>query len=160
MEVTLNVRAAVRADCEAIGPIVDATLFPQDMLDSMMAPYFEAPECRHIWLVAESAGAVLGVTYCEPERMTDGTWNMLAIAVRPDLQAGGIGSALISELEAQLAGMGARILIAETSALPDYELTRRFYAKNGYAEEARIRDFYAAGETKVVFWKALSGRDA
>lgn len=49
----------------------------------------------------------------------------------------------------------ARVLLVETSELPEFERTRAFYRTNGYAEETRIREFYAAGEDKVVFWKAL-----
>jgi ribosomal protein S18 acetylase RimI-like enzyme len=151
------VRLATAADIEAIKPIVDATLFPADMLEPMISPFLNEPDCRHIWLVAEQAGALVGVTYCEPERMTDGTWNMLAIAVAPDSQGNGVGHALTANLEGQLATQGARVLIAETSGLSDYELTRAFYRKRGYREEARIRDFYAAGEDKIVFWKSLTG---
>jgi hypothetical protein len=39
--------------------------------------------------------------------------------------------------------------------LPESEDTRRFYRARGYAEEARIRDFYTFGEDKVIFRKAL-----
>lgn len=41
------------------------------------------------------------------------------------------------------------------SGLDSFELTRSFYRKNGYDEEARIRDFYRAGDDKIVFRKAL-----
>jgi hypothetical protein len=47
-------------------------------------------------------------------------------------------------------------LIADTSGTDDFAPTRAFYRKNGYAEEARIRDFWAKGDDKVVFWTALS----
>jgi hypothetical protein len=40
--------------------------------------------------------------------------------------------------------------------LPTFERTRAFYAKNGYDQEARIRDFYKSGEDKIVFRKALT----
>ncbi|MEO1249198.1 MAG: GNAT family N-acetyltransferase, partial [Pseudomonadota bacterium] len=30
-----------------------------------------------------------------------------------------------------------------------------FYRRCGYVEEARIRDFWSAGDDKIVFWKAL-----
>jgi hypothetical protein len=34
--------------------------------------------------------------------------------------------------------------------------TRAFYLREGYAQEARIREFYAVGEDKIVFRKALA----
>jgi ribosomal protein S18 acetylase RimI-like enzyme len=39
--------------------------------------------------------------------------------------------------------------------IPAFERPRAFYRKNGYIEEARIREFYEAGADKVVFWKHL-----
>jgi hypothetical protein len=47
------------------------------------------------------------------------------------------------------------MLLVETSRLPDFDHTRKFYIKCGYEEEARIRDFYATGDDKVVFHKVL-----
>lgn len=51
---------------------------------------------------------------------------------------------------------GGRMLLVETSGLPDFERTRRFYMKCGCEEEARIRDFYTTGDDKVVFRKVLN----
>lgn len=48
-----------------------------------------------------------------------------------------------------------RMLIVETSGLPSFSGTRAFYVKCGCEEEGRIRDFYAAGEDKIVFRKVL-----
>lgn len=152
----IRVRAAERADMPAIRQIVDVTLFPGEMLDAMMAPYLESPETRHLWLVAEQGSAVCGVVYCEPERMTVGTWNMLAIAVAPDRQGLSIGSKLTHHLEGLLRERGERVLIVETSGLPDYERTRAFYRKHQYVEAACLKDFYADGEDKVIFWKSLT----
>lgn len=50
---------------------------------------------------------------------------------------------------------GVRILLADTSGTEDFAATRGFYAAKGYTEEARIRDFWAAGDDKVTFRKAL-----
>lgn len=80
---------------------------------------------------------------------------MLAIAVAPGQHRSGAGSALVAKLEAVLRDRGHRILIAETSGLPEFERARNFYRQNSYAEEARIRDFWARGDDKIVFWKAL-----
>ena len=80
---------------------------------------------------------------------------MLAIAVLPSKQGGSAGSALVKGLKSTLRKSGHRVLIAETSGADAYALTRKFYRKNGYVEEARIREFWAAGDDKIVFWKAL-----
>jgi len=38
----------------------------------------------------------------------------------------------------------------ETSSLPHYELTRRFYLKHGYEQAAVLRDFYSDGDDMVI----------
>ena len=98
----------------------------------------------------------MGVAYCGPERMAQGAWNLYLIAVHPDLQGRGHGTALLREVERALAMRGERLLLVETSGLPVFEATRAFYRKCGYDEEARIRDYYQEGEDKVVFRRALA----
>jgi ribosomal protein S18 acetylase RimI-like enzyme len=148
------IRAATEADLPAMKAVLDGTdLFPSDMLDEMMAGYLGgAPEER--WLVAD-AGGVVGLAYVAAERLTEGTFNLLAMAVLPARQGQGLGRALVAHVEGALAAEGARVLLVETSGLPDFARTREFYAGCGFVEEARIREFYAAGEDKVVFWKRV-----
>jgi len=81
---------------------------------------------------------------------------MLALAVHPHVQGKGYGAALVRAAEAHLREAGHRILIVDTSGTDDFAQTRAFYAHLGYAEEARIRDFWADGDDKVTFRKALS----
>ncbi len=78
------------------------------------------------------------------------------IAVRPDRQRQGRGAALVRYVEETLMARGARVLLVETSGLESFERTRAFYRTCGYDEEARIRDFYKAGDDKIVFRKALA----
>ncbi len=135
--------------------IIDACgLFPSDMLDAMVAGYFSGADPREYWL-AYDEGQPMAIAYCAPERMTQGTWNLLLIAVQPEQQGKGIGAAIMHHIERLLAAAGERLLLVETSGLPDYERTRQFYRKLGYVEEARIREFYQAGEDKIIFRKAL-----
>lgn len=75
--------------------------------------------------------------------------------MRPDLQGKRLGSALVHAAEQYLKDKGQRMLIVDTSGTDDFGLTRKFYAKNGYEEEAHIRDFWAHGDDKVTFRKAL-----
>lgn len=58
-------------------------------------------------------------------------------------------------LERSLADAGERILLVETSSLPEFERARRFYRMLNYTEEARIREFYDDGDDKIVFYKRL-----
>jgi hypothetical protein len=48
-----------------------------------------------------------------------------------------------------------RMLLARTSGVPAIARTRALYRREGYADEPRVRAFYAAGEDQVVLWKAL-----
>ncbi len=66
-----------------------------------------------------------------------------------------MGASLMHYIEQTLAERGARVLLVETSGLPDFALTRAFYPKLGYDEEARIRESYKAGDDKIVFCKPL-----
>lgn len=153
---SVRVRGVLRADLPAMEAILDATaLFPSALLADMVAPLFDDPSCRHLWLVAEREGAVVAFAYCEPERMTVGTWNLLAIAVLPSLQRRGIGALLIRRIERLLADGNERILLVETLGTPDFASTRLFYRTEGYTEEARIRDYYEDGGDKVVFRKRV-----
>ena len=46
-------------------------------------------------------------------------------------------------------------MIVDTSGTEAFAETRAFYRKNGYTEEARIRDYWADGDDKITFRKPL-----
>ncbi len=151
----ITTRAMSRDDLNAVSSILDGTgLFPSEMLPEMAEPYLINAE-PHIWLLAHVGPTVLGFAYCEPERMTNGTYNLLAIAVDPDRQSSGIGQHLVAAVAQSAKALSGRVLLVETSSLPEYERTRSFYDQLGFNREAVIREFYATGEHKVVFWKHL-----
>lgn len=151
-----KIRPTSESDLPDLRAIVDGTqLFPSAMLDEMIAPYLAGATTTERWLTSEVAGVAVALAYYVPERMTTGTWNLLLIAVRPDRQGAGIGTALMRYVESDLASTGERLLLVETSGSPEFAATRAFYRSIAYEEEARIREFYEAGEDKVVFRKAL-----
>lgn len=151
-----NIRPVSQKDLPAIRTVIDASeLFPSEMLAEMIAPFFGHNENGSIWLTSGPAEQPDTVAFCAPEPMTDGTWNLYLIAVHKSRQGNGLGSALMQYVEAQLKAAGQRVLLVETSGLPEFERTRKFYDKLGYTREARIRDFYSEGEDKVVFFKKL-----
>ncbi|TAG12796.1 MAG: N-acetyltransferase [Rhodobacterales bacterium] len=151
----MMIRPSVRADIPALQDVLAATgLFPAEMLPDMMG-FWTAGDEGSYWLTAEEGGKALGFCHARPEALTEGTWNMLAIAVHPQAQGRKLGSALVDALEKVLHKAGQRILLADTSGTAAFAQTREFYRKNGYAEEARIRDFWAEGDDKVTFRKTL-----
>jgi len=72
------------------------------------------------------------------------------------VQGSGRGTALVRHVEADLRAAGARVLLIETSGVAEFAAQRRFYRGLGYSEQARIPDFYADGDDKVIFWKSLT----
>ena len=150
-----NIRPFRPADLLAVKGIVDAVeLFPSEMLDGMVPEGDTAPENGAFWLVHDDGGP-RAVAYCAPEQMTSGTWNLLLIAVHPSHQGRGIGAALMEHVERRLGGQGERVLLVETSGTDEFERTRGFYHRLGYDREACIREYYDAGDDKIVFRKAL-----
>ena len=101
-------------------------------------------------------GEAVSVIFCGPEKMTEGTYNAWLLAVRPSAQGQGYGSRIVQHLEDLLRKKhAARILLVETSGNDDFARTREFYEKNGYEQECRIREFYQAGEDKIIYRKVL-----
>ncbi len=178
------IRPVTPDDMPALKAVIEANdLFPPDLLDDMIVDYFNNVRSDDIWLTDEgrlnsndhrpiatiaapndikeearptNAGQPVAIAYCAPERMTQGTWNLYLIAVHPHCQGQGYGAAMMGYVEQLLASCGERVLLVETSGLPSYARTRRFYRKCGYDEEARIREFYQTGEDKIIFRKALT----
>ena len=149
------IRPITSEDIPALKTVIDANdLFPSNMLDEMISDYLSNEDSQDYWFTYDDSKPV-AIGYCAPERMTQGTWNLYLIAVHPDRQRIGLGTSMLYHIEQRLAKSGERILLVETSGLQSFEGTRKFYRKRGYNQEARIREFYRAGEDKIVFRKLL-----
>ncbi len=151
-----TIRNVQKKDLESLKAVIDSSeLFPSEYLDGMIENYFENEDSDDIWLTVDGEKNPIAVAYCAPEQMTEGTYNLYLIAIHKSKQGQGIGAAIMEYVENLLREMNQRILIVETSGLPEFELTRKFYDKCNYTKEARIRDFYQEGDDKIVFWKKL-----
>ena len=154
------IRPITPDDTNAVMILADATgLFQPnepEVLGEVLADYLSGDPNRDPFWLADDDGGLVGTAYCLPDPMAYGIWNLLFIAVRPDLQGRGHDSALLLYVEQALRERGARRLLIETSGLGTFERTRAFYRKHGYDEEARIRDYYRSGDDKVIFRKALT----
>ncbi len=109
----------------------------------------------HVDCLADAQDQAVGYICYGPAPMTEGTFDLYWIAVDPDFQEKGVGSKLLRFLEEILKERGGRLILADTSTVPDYEKTQRFYVKNGFIEVAKIPDYYRPGNDRVTFCKKL-----
>jgi ribosomal protein S18 acetylase RimI-like enzyme len=150
-----SIRDARRTDLPFLKSIIDKVeLFPSDFLDEMTASYFDGNPNHEIWRVAEN-DSIIAFVYCAAERMTQGTENLLLLAVAPEDRRKGVGAALTKDIERAAREKGAHLLLVETSTLEAFQGPRQFYTKMGFKELARIAEYYKLGEGKVIFGKAL-----
>ncbi|MEN9304226.1 MAG: hypothetical protein RL264_2655 [Bacteroidota bacterium] len=130
-------------------------LFPSEYLDDMIGDYFTNPETEDLWFTALQDAIPVAIAYCVPEKLTVGTYNLLAIGVHKSFQGQGFAKKLMAHIEAQLVLKGARIIIVETSSDEAQIAARNLYPTLGYQQEAVIRDFWNEGEDKIIFRKRL-----
>ena len=74
-----------------------------------------------------------------------------------DFHGRGVGRILMRAVEDALTAEHARLLLIETASKPSYDATRRFYLAWGCRECARVPDFYAVGDDKIVYARELGG---
>lgn len=127
----------------------------REMLDDLHAGHSGADHRVEVW-ADDPNGPPVGVVYFGPNEMTDRTWDLLWIAVAPDRQGQGIGGELVRFTEAHIRAGGGRLLVIDTCSLPRFDATHAFYGKHGFAEVARIPDFYADGDSKVIYAKRMA----
>lgn len=149
-------RPLLKTDIAAVKNVLDAVaLFPSELLDEMTHSYFELENTTELWYTYTLQDEPVAVMFVAPERMTVGTYNLYLIAVHPLHQSKGIGRTMVCALINLLKEKQGRLLLVETSGLPEFVATRRFYRQLDFHQEAVIREFYQQGEDKVIFWKKL-----
>ena len=156
----MTIRPTTPDDTDTLVEMTEATgLFKPievEALREVLDDYHAAnQEYGHRCVTCEADGQTIGFAYYAPAAMTDRAWHLWWIVVKKDVQAKGVGSAMLRHLEDEIRAEKGRVLFIETGSLPHYELTRRFYLKNGYERHAALKDFYASGDDMIVFRKAL-----
>lgn len=110
----------------------------------------------YIFRIAEGVeGQILGYICYGKAPLTDAVYDIYWIIVHPASWNRGTGSFLLHQAEEEMKRRKARLLLIETSSRSPYEIPRAFYRKHGYEEQARIPDYYAVGDHKLIFGKVL-----
>jgi len=157
----LRIRPARREDREPIRKLlIETDVFTSEevciALELIDAALNGGEQADYIIYTYDDGGEVLGYYCTGPTPATQSTFDLYWIATKPGAQGKGIGGMLDDHAENLIRSKGGRLVIAETSSQPKYEKTRKFYIARGYAELARIRDYYRIGDDLVVYGKYLT----
>jgi len=107
------------------------------------------------FLFAVDCDQVVGYTCYGLIPATAGSYDLYWIAISETRRGGGLGKILLQKTEELIQSMDSKHIYAETSSRAQYESTQRFYESCGYLSEAVLEDFYAPGDSKIIYSKAL-----
>lgn len=172
-DASVSFRQEVRPqDVEAVRAIVESTGFFYDFEVEVAVELVQERLSRglaseyYFVFADERAGNTVAYACFGPIPCTLGSFDLYWIAVDQRAQRQGLGGAVLREAERLMrSGLGstdggrlppARCVYIETSSQAKYAPTRQFYDRCGYRLEATLRDYYAAGDDKLIYVKALA----
>jgi ribosomal protein S18 acetylase RimI-like enzyme len=144
LSILIKTRAFTSAEIDVAMELIDIVLKDRIQKDYQI-------DC-----MAEDQDLAIGYICYGPTPMTEGTFDLYWIAVDPDFQEKGAGSKLLDFLVKAVKVRGGRMILADTSTVPFYEKTRKFYVKNAFQEVARIPDYYQPGNDRITFYRRLT----
>lgn len=157
----MHIRQLQRDDRDHIRTIlVETDVFKPEEIEVAMElvdVFLDQPEQDNydMYSCLDDSQQIVGYLCIGPTPMTNGTFDLYWIAVKPSAQRYGVGKQLIGFGERLVQSKGGRMIVAETSSQPKYLKTRTFYLHNGYAEIAHIRDYYDVDDDLLIYGKHL-----
>ena len=151
------------SDVRALRRLVESTdvFYPEEIeiaMELLEERLRRGAKSGYEFIFAEKAGELVGYCAWGAVPLTKGSYDLYWIAVAPEAQGLGVGRRLMDLAEREIAKLGGGRLYIETSSRDAYVRTRRFYRAAGYKQAARLPDFYARGDHKVVFYKSIAPR--
>ena len=148
------------SDLDAIGRIVRASsFFSAAEIDLALAlageKLSDGNASSYQFLFGENEDFVWGYTCFGLIPATAGSYDLYWIAVDNHLRAKGMGKQLLKKSEDIIRNAGGSHIYVETSSRHQYQSTHKFYEGCGYIQEALLKDFYAEGDSKVIYSKVI-----
>jgi len=150
----------VPSDLEAIEEIVRSSGFfsPQEIeiaCELAQDRLEHGDQSSYQFLFLEDQGRVAGYTCYGLIPATAGSYDLYWIAVAQNERGKGLGKILMRKTEVEILARGGRSVYVETSSRAQYLPTQRFYEHCNYFPEAVLKDFYAIGDSKIIYSKSL-----
>ena len=139
----IETRAFIQEEIDVAMELIDIVLRDENQND------------YKIHCMVDDQDQAVGYICYGPTPMTQETFDLYWISVDPNFQGKGVGSKLLDFLEERVREEGGRMILADTSTIPQYEKTKNFYLQNGFQEVARIPDYYYPGNDRITFCKRL-----
>jgi GNAT superfamily N-acetyltransferase len=156
-EITIR-EAVLPADVEAVRALVRATRFFSEEEETIAAELVQerleqGSASGYEFVLADREGQLEGYSCYGLIPCSSVSWDLYWIAVAPSAQGSGLGRRILALTEQRMAEAGGLACYAETSGKTQYEPTRAFYTRTGYATGAVFPDFFEPGDAKHVFVK-------
>ncbi|MBF0537778.1 MAG: GNAT family N-acetyltransferase [Nitrospirae bacterium] len=161
-KVALTLRREVRAcDREDVRRILDATgVFHPREIDVAEELVIDAlskgSESEYLFIFADVDDTTVGYICYGAISMTEAGFDLYWIATDPRFYNRDVATKLLREAEGHIAALGGRHIFVETSSKEQYLPARGFYKKSGYIEVARVPNYYADGDDKMIMTTTLS----
>ncbi len=148
------------SDIEAIADIVESSGFFSDeeieiAIELAEEKLDQKEACSYQFLFAEEEERLIGYTCYGLIPATTASYDLYWIVVAQDLRGHGLGTLLMTETQRLIGLSGGKQIYAETSSRNQYKPTHNFYETCGYKKEAFLKDFYAQGDSKIIYAKVL-----
>ena len=156
-ELTITFRHHVHpGDAEAVKEMAESTGFFYDFEIPVAVELIEdglinGEHREYKFLFAEIDGKPVSYTCYGHIMGTEAGYDLFWIITHNDYSGKGIGKIILEKTHQIIRELGGKYVIAETSGLEKYTPTRKFYLSFGYSLEAEIRDYYKAGDAKMVY---------
>ena len=104
----------------------------------------------------QSIQSIIGFACYGTESLTQGTWDLFWVCVRPEGRGMGAGRALLQESVAGAKANGARMMVIYTSSTPPYVAARAVYEAGGFSRAAVVSNYYDDGDDLHIYSRRLA----